>query len=155
MNSKLLVMTLTALAATSTAAQSLIGRASGASDRQAVTPKVEGQCGWKPYGKGSTLTLYFDRCTIRDTGRYRLVWSLTDHEFPLTFPDKGLYKSSKLRKVIDCANERVAYSGLFHYREQMGGGEIAWTWTIEEGKWEFSDAPPGTANGTLIREVCK
>lgn len=117
MNSKLPLMTLSALVATSTAAQSPISRASGASDREAIAPKVGGQCGWKRHGKSSNMTIYFDRCTIRDTGRYRLVWTLSDHAPPLTYPNKGLYASTKNRMVIDCSNDRIAYAGLVGYRE--------------------------------------
>lgn len=155
MHPRLILMTLTTLAAVSAVAQSPISRASGASDREAIAPKVESACGWKRYGKSSEITIYIDRCTIRDAGRYRFVWTLSDHAPPLTYTNKGLYASSKNRMVIDCSNDRIAYAGLIGYREQMGGGQTVWTETYDEGKWAFRDAPPASVDDWLIRAVCK
>lgn len=155
MNSKLVFMILVALAALSAVAQSPAGSISGASDREVPAPKVEGRCGWKRYGKSNEITIYLDRCTVRDTGRHRLVWTLSDYALPLTYPNKGLYSSAKVRRVIDCSSERLAYVGLIGYREPMGAGQTVWTETVDEGRWAFVDAPPGSVDDWLIREVCK
>lgn len=111
--------------------------------------------GWVKVGETDKAVFYLDYSTVKQQGRYRFAWVLTDINTTQRNSDNTLHKSTKDRWAYDCSNERSALISLLQYSDTLGKGEVVYSHSWQEHEWKFGDVPPGTMNASMLQAVCK
>jgi len=95
------------------------------------------------------VSYYIDLETIKEKGVYVYYWELDD--FPNPMIDDLPIISAKIRKQIDCFEDKMKSLGTHYYEKNMGEGDIYYS-DDSEGSWVYP--PPGTAFSSVVNYVC-
>ena len=100
-----------------------------------------------PNDKGGVYT-YFDTASIKKSGGYIQVWTLTDYPTP---DSEGNY-SNKVLYNFDCNSLSAKFIEAIVYTGQMGKGTS--TSILERLPGGWNDFGPNSVNYNLAKHVC-
>lgn len=109
---------------------------------------------WKDDGGNDDLDSYIDYSRIQTEGRYKSMWALQDFKSPQTNSLGNRFKSSVVKRIVDCQASRSQYVAIYQYSGQMGIGNIVFseTYQIQESKWLYP--PPNSIGEGYIKVAC-
>jgi len=96
---------------------------------------------------------FLDFGTIRQQGKYTLIWSKLELSKAGLY-DGNKYYSVKMLDVYDCTEFKIGAKSLMYYSGKSGDGEVVFSFTGELYEVEFSDVVPESVNEAKFNRVC-
>ena len=109
---------------------------------------------WKYIDSTYKSDTYVDFSRITTEGRYKTMWSLSDHKSPQISATGKQFKSDVTKHLIDCQASKKQFIVIYEYSEKMGMGGLVFSanMQIQESEWRYP--PPNSIGDVLINIAC-
>ncbi len=108
---------------------------------------------WEIAATSDSVSVYFDKTTIRKNGAIVKMWLLHDYLSSQDFMGKK-YNSSKFYSVFDCKSEMFAVSSVVLYMGSMGEGSVIHNHTNKDKDLEWGPVVPNSDGFKFWKIAC-
>lgn len=106
---------------------------------------------WQPYAQTDDFVYFYDRSSVRKSGKRVRVWVLYDYTETQGAGDFR-YRSMKALNEYDCVEEQTRCLSVSYYSDSLGRGSTVSSATFKGGEWRY--VAPETIADAELRVAC-